>query len=188
MKEIDENEGMYGRNLDENGATLDSLRRRYQDRIGSLAELFIYHYLNRNSSGNSFDENNWVSSGRMNFFPRSNPSTCDDTLGYDFVFHDVNGNFGRGKDAIFYIEVKGHLWAPRYSLFLSSNEWETAIQKANISQASKRNENYVVAVVSLTLPPTILYWLEDLPEALEKGEISIKPSEYLLRINKRMDS
>ena len=173
--------GMFGRDKDWNGGVLDSVRKVYKDRVGALAELFMFEYLQKNSQGtaNHFDETNWVSSARMFYYPTSDESTVADRLGYDFVYRDQAGVLGGGRNVTYYIEVKGQLGEQRRSIFLSGHEMEIAEEKSR-----KEDEFYIVACVALKPhPPRIIYWLEDPPKLIKRGLLTLRPSEYTVRIH-----
>jgi len=173
-------------------STLDSIKKVYKDRVGGLAELFVFHYLKKNSqtTSNPFDENCWISSARMHYFPLSDELTCQNDAGYDFVYNDKEGALGGGP-AIYYIEVKGQMTESRRGTLITGHEWKVAQgfsrraaqEEGDQKEQTKLKEVYVLAIVALTpLPPKILFWLEDPPALHAQSLLVLQPSEFFLSI------
>lgn len=91
--------------------------------FGALGEHFLYEQLK--GSFPDFDLTNWRSTAKESF----GYGEGDDSLGYDFEYHDTTGTLS-GNAAVprCLIEVKSSTQECDRTFEMTTNEWETAIR------------------------------------------------------------
>ena len=116
-----------------------------------------------------FDEQCWVSSSRQQL----GISGGDDTLGYDFVYDDLQGALGGVPGARCLIEVKAN-GGPLSSRFMfTRHEWEVALE------ANARGDVYLIARVShVDSQPRVAVVLPDPVAMIHRGELELQVQSY----------
>jgi len=90
---------------------------------GRAAEAFAYLYMSRHLP--KFGLNCWRSGARPHFHPEHGLEGVDDSLGYDFQYHDENGLLSTHGPAICLIEVKSCSLSPdKVEFYMTENEMQ----------------------------------------------------------------
>ena len=126
-------------------------------RIGRNAEHFFFRYLQSLYGNDVAPTMNWRSSARSFVFPNFTRN-IDDSIGYDFILHDIKEKFARGNGLTTkrcYFEVKGTAGAyeGETTIFhVSANEFKLC-QNINSNGTRKQEEAYFICLIQYCLDP-----------------------------------
>ena len=139
---------------------------RYRE-VGHQGEVFAFRQFKEWYPG--FDEHCWVSSSRQQL----GITGGDDTLGYDFVYDDLQGDLGGVPGARCLIEVKAN-GGPLSSRFMfTRHEWEVALE------ANARGDVYLIARVShVDSQPRVAAVLPDPVAMIHREELELQVQSY----------
>src|SRR3990167_2786099 len=157
--------------------------------VGNLAEFTAFKLLKKHY-GNLINFTNWVSSGRLAFYPDTGTSGIDDSLGFDFIFQDHLDIFtkylphhyntiDKSKKKWCYLEVKGSADPWNGCFHMSGNELNKA------SEISERGDAFYVILVLQNVRhdvsiAKILPWC--------KSAVNYDPINYLVFPNDKRSS
>lgn len=139
----------------------------YARQIGHLGEHFAFRALSGTLPG--FDESCWKSSSRS----LAGLAGGDDTLGYDFHYVDMTGEFSGEPGAECFIEVKSNARRARSRFTLSNNEWKLALQ----CHDSVGRRFIIVRVAGIADSPTVAAVIVDPVRAVRSGELVLTPKD-----------
>jgi hypothetical protein len=126
---------------------------------GRLGEIFVYELFKARAIP-GFDEAAWQSENRLGYLGEGQGN---DSLGYDFCFHDESGALSARAGTVCMLEVKSSSGDADGPFQMSENEWERAIE----AHQNPDEEYFILRVARVTGSPTLADILSD-PYRLRK--------------------
>jgi len=147
----------------------------YLRMLGAVGEHFVYQQIKVLFP--DFDVTNWRSRAKEVF----GYVEGDDSLGYDFEYHDVDGKLtGKLAPPRCLIEVKSAAQDCGHSFEMTTNEWETAIQSHNSESAVY----LIIRVAGTALQPHLVDILVDPVDLHLRGVLDYSSRDLLVAVGR----